>query len=147
MHRKFKQYFLNGTPIRRRAVLCPTALSQGHQSRQAPARGLRGPDRRWRAHTVPDRETGCHRDAVAFPALGALVVVPGQAERVASVGAKLAGWQLLLTRFKVRFRSTLSHPFLAKYLMSAFTKSLAELLRPFYNWTADKMEGTISELV
>jgi hypothetical protein len=34
-----------------------------------------------------------------------------------------------------------------KWGMSAFTKSLAELLRPFYNWTADKMEGTISEIV
>jgi SMC interacting uncharacterized protein involved in chromosome segregation len=32
-----------------------------------------------------------------------------------------------------------------KWGMSAFTKSLAELLRPFYNWTAEKMEGMISE--
>ena len=25
--------------------------------------------------------------------------------------------------------------------MGAFAKSLAELLRPFYNWTSDKAEG------
>jgi hypothetical protein len=25
--------------------------------------------------------------------------------------------------------------------MSAFTKSLAELLQPFYNWMTDKVEG------
>jgi septal ring factor EnvC (AmiA/AmiB activator) len=32
--------------------------------------------------------------------------------------------------------------------MSAFTKSLSDLLRPFYNWTADRMAGnTISEPV
>jgi hypothetical protein len=34
-----------------------------------------------------------------------------------------------------------------KWGMSAFTKSLAELLRPFYNWSAETMKGTISEIV
>jgi septal ring factor EnvC (AmiA/AmiB activator) len=35
-----------------------------------------------------------------------------------------------------------------KWGMSAFTKSLSDLLRPFFNWTSEKMDGdAVSEAV